>query len=98
MRKKVIGKPCEGELHARIDEELLVKSEEETSDLLYNEVRAQRGRGLTPKEIKPRSRGGAFFKQKRIRALTPKHLYNFKQLFIIYDHQSRGRKNIWKNK
>ena len=35
MRKKVIGKPCEGELHARIDEELLVKSEEETSDLLY---------------------------------------------------------------
>jgi len=35
VRKKVIGKPCEGELHARIDEELLVKSEEETSDLLY---------------------------------------------------------------
>ena len=37
MRKKVIGKPCEGELHARIDEELLVKSEEETSDLLYSD-------------------------------------------------------------
>ena len=49
MRKKVIGKPCEGELHARIDEELLVKSEEETSDLLYNEVRAQRGRAFFTK-------------------------------------------------
>jgi len=49
VRKKVIGKPCEGELHARIDEELLVKSEEETSDLLYNEVRAQRGRAFFTK-------------------------------------------------
>jgi len=34
-RKKVIGKPCEGELHARFDEEGLVKSKEETSPLFY---------------------------------------------------------------
>ncbi len=35
IRKKVIGKPYEGELHVRFDEGRLVKSKEETNLLLY---------------------------------------------------------------
>jgi hypothetical protein len=34
-RKKVIGKPYEGEPHVRFDEGVLGKSKEETSALLY---------------------------------------------------------------
>lgn len=40
MRKKVIGKPCAGESHARFDEEEMVKSREETISLLYGSRRS----------------------------------------------------------